>query len=143
MSFSKKKWSEQITSDLLVRKYIFTSFYGCWDEAIFQFSIFLRCVKKLMCCVGYSKNSWRRSWWWHTVTKWEISSKYYMGVSRCLRIKYYLAILEKKLQKIKNKTNLTKARYFGGFFTAVWQLRRPFAKKTNGSLHSVRLLWQL
>ena len=57
--------------------------------------------------------------------------KYYMGVSRCLRIKYYLAILEKKLQKIKNKTNLTEARYFGGFFTAAWQLRRPFAKKTN------------
>lgn len=44
--FKKKKWSEQITSDLLVRKFIFTSFYGCWDEAIFQFSIFLRCVQK-------------------------------------------------------------------------------------------------
>ena len=57
--------------------------------------------------------------------------KYYMGVSRYLRIKYYLAILEKKLQKIKNKTNSTEARYYGGFFTAVWQLRRPFAKKTN------------
>ena len=74
--------------------------------------------------------------------------KYYMGVSRYLRIKYYLAILEKKLQKIKNKTNSTEARYYGGFFTCVAtettfcqknQLKRSFCQTSLTALDSLFL----
>ena len=87
MSFSKK-WSEQITSDLLVRKYIFTSFYGCWDEAIFQFSIFLRCVQKNWCVVLAIQKTHEEEVDDDTLLQNEkFRLKYYMGVSRYLRIK--------------------------------------------------------